>query len=263
MNKISGGGARRKSIFDSVRALFGRKFNQSDVGRIDRAIDRAESGQDGGSNSQRLGKLSEQYESGGRGPGTVSTGRGDPGGVSYGIYQLASRTGTAAKFAVGEGARWASELGAGPPGSREFSESWRRIAAREPEAFAQAQHAFIERTHYRPAVDAVRRRTGLDLDVRHAAVRDATWSVSVQHGGAAAILVDAVEQTDFEYARTAPIYDRKLVEAIYAKRTAYVLGVAKRSGAGARRTLQSITRNRYPAELAGALAMFPPAGANA
>ncbi|CCH48492.1 protein of unknown function [Pseudodesulfovibrio piezophilus C1TLV30] len=38
-----------------------------------------------------LGKLSEKYETGGRGAGTVSTGKGDPGGVSYGLYQMTSK----------------------------------------------------------------------------------------------------------------------------------------------------------------------------
>jgi hypothetical protein len=33
-----------------------------------------------------LGMTSSRYESGGRGAGTVSTGRGDHGGVSYGTY---------------------------------------------------------------------------------------------------------------------------------------------------------------------------------
>ena len=45
-----------------------------------------------------LGHLSEKYESSGRGPATVSTGEGDPGGVSYGSYQLASKIGRADEF---------------------------------------------------------------------------------------------------------------------------------------------------------------------
>jgi hypothetical protein len=40
-----------------------------------------------------LGKASERYESGGRGPGVVSTGKGDYGGASYGCYQLSSNLG--------------------------------------------------------------------------------------------------------------------------------------------------------------------------
>lgn len=40
-----------------------------------------------------LGKTSEHYESGGRGPGVVSSGKGDHGGVSYGKYQFSSKMG--------------------------------------------------------------------------------------------------------------------------------------------------------------------------
>jgi hypothetical protein len=132
------------------------------------------------------------------------------------------------------------------------------VRAREPEAFAEAQHAFIARTHYGPAVGAVRQRTGLDLDARHPAVRDAAWSVAVQHGGASAILAAAVARADAACGRGDPAYDRALVEAIYAERTVYVLRLAARAGLGSaqERTLQSITRARYPAELAAALAML-------
>lgn len=104
----------------------------------------------------------------------------------------------------------------------------------------------------------MRQRSGLDLDTRHPAVRDATWSVAVQHGGAAGILVTAIAAADAAQARDAAGYDRALVEAIYATRSAYVLRVAARAGLGTAqgRVLQSVTRNRYPAELAAALAMF-------
>src|ERR1044072_9394224 len=46
--------------------------------------------------AKELGSLSSKYETSGRGPGTVSTGSGDPGGVSYGSYQIATQTGTVA-----------------------------------------------------------------------------------------------------------------------------------------------------------------------
>jgi len=72
--------------------------------------------------------------------GTVSGGQSDPGGVSYGTYQLASKTGTAAAFVANEGRRWAALL-PGVPGSAEFSAGWRDVAQREPEAFGEAQHA--------------------------------------------------------------------------------------------------------------------------
>ena len=255
----------RKPIFDAVRLLIGRGFTHAEIRALDRAIDEAlaDGAMDAEPPQRRLGSLSERFESGGRGPGAVSSGRGDPGGVSYGIYQLSSRTGSVAAFLAGEGAAWRAELAGRQPGSTAFTAAWQAIAAREPEAFAAAQHAFIERTHYRPAVERVAGSTGLDLDSRHAAVRDAAWSVAVQHGAAARILGDAIADADALMDRAAPGYDRALVEAIYARRSAYVQDVAARSAAPARRTFEAITRQRYPAELAAALAMFAEAPAPA
>lgn len=250
----------RKDIFDEVRRMIGRGFTGSEVSRLDSAIDAAVAGAapaaDAGGDTPMLGALSARFESGGRGPGAVSGGQGDPGGVSYGIYQLASRTGTAGRFMQAEGSAWARDFGDAAPGSAAFSRAWRAVASRDGAAFAEAQHAFIERTHYRPAVRSVRRQTTLNLDSRHQAVRDATWSVAVQHGGAARILITAVGQADAAAQRGDAAYDSGLIRAIYAARTAYVLRVADRCKGAAAATLQSITRNRYPAELAAALKML-------
>jgi hypothetical protein len=104
----------------------------------------------------------------------------------------------------------------------------------------------------------VGQRTGLDLDACHPAVRDAAWSVAVQHGGATTILAAAVGDADASPGRSAAAYDRALVEAIYAERGAYVLRIAARAGLASAqgRMLQSIVHDRYPAERAAALAMF-------
>jgi len=244
----------KKAIFDAVRAMLGRGFTQSEVDLLDRVIDERE----GGVPSPRLGALSERFESGGRGPGAVSSGKGDPGGVSYGIWQLSSRACTAAAFVAAEGARWRADFAGAAPGTSAFTAAWQAIATQEPSAFAEAQHMFIERTHYRPAVASVGQRTGLKLDARHPAVRDAAWSVAVQHGGAAGILAAAVVRADAAPGRAEAGYDRALIDAIYAERSAYVLRVAARAGLASAqgRMLQSIVRSRYPAELAAALAMF-------
>lgn len=198
-----------------------------------------------------LGKLSEQFESGGRGPGTVSSGKADPGGVSYGLYQLASKTGTLTDFLTREGDRWRPELTkGGKPGTAGFSAVWKAIAAREPGKFAEAQHAYIERTHYRPAVAGVRKETGLDLDSRAQAVRDATWSVAVQHGGAIRILSDAVR------AAGAGASDAELIDAIYDRRSDYVRSVAERYTGTTRAALLSVVNSRYPDERRAAHAML-------
>lgn len=260
----------RKPIFDAVRRMLGRGFEQSEVEALDLACDLAEArvGQpdpapaaaevSAAKAAHRLGSLSEEYESGGRGPGTVSGGHNDAGGVSYGVYQLASKTGTCAAFVKAEGKPWAGKFGVDKPGSPAFSAAWKVIAQAEPDMFRDAQHAFIERTHYRPVIKTVHDRKGLDLDGRSHAVRDAAWSCAVQHGGAATILIDAVDRTDAQAHRSDAGYDRKLVEAIYDRRIDYVLGVAKnpKLPAGTRQQLVSITKNRYAKERAKALEML-------
>src|SRR6478736_3004866 len=76
-----------------------------------------------------LGKLSEKYESGNRGPGTVSTGKGDPGGVSYGTYQLASKVGRADAFVK----RYYPDTFKGlKGGTDEFTQRWKELAAKDP-----------------------------------------------------------------------------------------------------------------------------------
>ncbi len=68
----------------------------------------------------------------------------DPGGVSYGLYQLASKTGSCAAFMRNEGAAAAR--------FRRQRAGWRGLLRRleavagEPKDFGLAQHAFIERT---------------------------------------------------------------------------------------------------------------------
>lgn len=236
----------RKPVFDAVRAMLGRAFTPADVRALDAAIDRAEGKEP---LAHKLGGLSAEYESGGRGPSTVSGGQGDPGGVSYGTYQIASKTGTASLFVETEGARW-PQLRTAAPGTVSFSNMWRAIAAAEPEAFDAAQHRFIERTHYLPTVAGVLKLTGVDLDARSNAVRDAVWSVSVQHGKASQILADALERAG------KGADDAALLRAIYARRSDYVTAVAMGSSGASRNTLLSVVKNRYPAELRNALAML-------
>lgn len=203
-----------------------------------------------------LGSLSERYESGGKGPGTVSSGENDPGGVSYGTYQLATKTGTLKAFLEKEGAPWLGKFGANQPGSKPFSDMWKAIAAKQSDEFGRAQHAFIERTHYRPPVEDVLKKTGLDLDKRCDAVRDVCWSVGVQHGRAAVILNEAVRAAKASTPETDPNFDRCLIEEIYLSRDRYVRGVARTLPAKQKATLISICENRYPDERARALAML-------
>jgi LysM repeat protein len=176
-----------------------------------------------------LGSLSSKYETGGRGPGTVSSGLGDAGGVSYGSYQMTSRPGggTVARFVAHAAFAWRDRFAGMNPGSPEFSARWRALATEAPEDFFEAQHAFIKRTHFDPLVDKVIAEDGLDVTLRSPALQDVVWSTAVQHGPNTPVVHRAIhklgggaalEPADREC-------DRHLIIAIYAER-------GRRSAAG-------------------------------
>jgi len=126
-----------------------------------------------------LGDSVKSFESGNRGVASVSSGAKDPGGVSYGTYQLSSNAGTLQKFLKSpEGAQFAPEFAGLTPGSAEFSAKWTAIAARDPGGLHQAEKTFIYRTHYQPVV-AKAAEQGFDMN--NPAIQDAVWSGSIQH----------------------------------------------------------------------------------
>jgi hypothetical protein len=205
------------------------------------------------------GALSAKHESSrGGNPGEVSSGIGDAGGISYGKYQLSSSKGTALKFVESpEAARWSRDFKDLVPGTQKFSEKWREVAARERDLFGAAQDSYIGRTHYDAAVGGVLRSKGLNLDASSEAVRQVTWSVAVQHGGAVTILRDAIDQTDFRLKRSEAGYQAALINAIYDRRTRWVVALRDKATKEGRRadasTFTNILTNRFPAERADAL----------
>lgn len=214
-----------------------------------------------------IGSLSAHYETSGRGPGTVSHGRGDHGGVSYGSYQLSTTAGRPQEFLANEGAGWAAEFAGQQPGTAAFSQTWRDIAAREPDVFQQAQHDYIERTHYDSQAARVETRStvtaadgsvttsGVDLDQHSRALQNVGWSSAVQHGPDSNIVANAVRDV-----RAAGIqewdagFDRATINAVYDER-----GRRDRNGelahfSSSSAGVQQGVADRFVAERADALA---------
>ena len=163
-----------------------------------------------------LGELSAKYETGGRGPGVVSTGSGDPGGVSYGSYQMATKMGTVARFVAQAGFKWASDFKGLAPGTAPFTACWKRIAANETAAFQNAQHAFIKKSHYDLLAAKILADDGFDVNKRSRALQDVVWSTAVQHGGASTMVHKALANVKAK--PTDPDFDKQLISAIYAER---------------------------------------------
>jgi len=162
--------------------------------------------------SGELGSVSAKYESGGRGVDTVSSGRGDPGGVSYGAHQLASKTGTMAAYLKSqEGQKYAGEFAGLTPGSPEFNAAYRKVAQQDSAGFAESQKAFITRTHYQPVAEHAQK---LGYDTSDRRVQEALYSMSVQHGGAKKI-ISAAGSGQGKSAE-------EQVKSLYAQRSQYV-----------------------------------------
>ena len=163
-----------------------------------------------------LGKLSAKYETGGRGPGVVSTGSGDFGGVSYGSYQMATKTGTVAQFVSAADFPWRTSFQGLQAGSPAFTAKWKEIAASEPDRFQECQHAYIKKTHFDVLCAQTLSENGLDITKRSPALQDVVWSTAVQHGGKCAIIRKAL--STLSVSSSDPDFDRQLILAIYGER---------------------------------------------
>jgi len=145
----------------------------------------------------------------------VSGGVGDAGGVSYGKYQLSSKTGTMAAFLRSkEAEKYEGRFDGLEPGSEEFSVAYQKVAQEDPEGFAKAQREFIKRTHFDPVVNHAKAKW---IDVNDPAIQEALWSQSVQHSGKGnREIIDRAMERVGEGAT-----NKEVINALYDARTEY------------------------------------------
>jgi len=208
--------------------------------------------------ADELGILSAKYETGGRGPGTVSSGAGDPGGVSYGSYQMATKTGTVKSFVTQSSFPWRQDFQNLAPGTADFSACWKRIATNQTDAFQKCQHEYIKQTHYDRLVAKILSEDSLDVNTRSSALQNAVWSTAVQHGPGTPIVHRACGNVSSK--PTDPQYDEQLIRAIYAER-----GRKKPDGnlayfGKSSPSVQTGVANRFKYECQDALAMLAKEG---
>jgi len=171
-----------------------------------------------------LGDLSAKYESSGD-PGSVSSGYQDPGGKSYGAYQLSSNAGSLQSFLNwmcnsddDVTRQYGNALAEYELVSDEFDDKWRQIAMIDSETFLKQQHDYIEYAYYFPAVEALRENM-FDVDKHNPIMADVVWSRSVQYGNGQIVemFIDAVKSLGYPNLSYVddPAYDAKMIEAIY------------------------------------------------
>lgn len=158
-----------------------------------------------------LGLTSERYETSGRGPSTISSGIDDPGGMSYGSYQLSSSKGTLKEYL--DKSAYSDDFKRLTPTSSSFNMKWRELANSDPK-FGEEQHDFIKVTHYDKQVERLK-ADGLDLTSRGASVKDALWSTSVQYRGfTKGIFEKGLTETFGEKYKLSDLSDKDIVIAV-------------------------------------------------
>src|SRR5712692_2415875 len=136
---------------------------------------------------QPTGRLSSQNESSGN-PGAISYDQ--PGGWSYGSYQIATVPGTFAAFL--EFARHTSPdtyaaldqaggLQGATVGTAQFKAAWQKLAQDDRQAFARLQYGYIVESHYGAAVRALD-QAGYPLEDRSQALAEVIFSLAVAAG---------------------------------------------------------------------------------
>ena len=192
-----------------------RQINRNDMHKmVDKAV---------------TGSLSARFESGDDGIAAIGYDR--HGGTSYGKYQLSSQAGTMdqfVKFLRKESPALAKRLAAAGPAntggrSGAMPTTWKKIAEENPVMFETLQERFIHESHYKPAIEAISQRTGLEPSKMSTALQEVLWSTAVQHGpsGAARIFSRAVEQVGKKnnLAPGSDEFDKHMIEKVYAMRS--------------------------------------------
>ncbi|UAW53244.1 hypothetical protein pEaSNUABM30_00126 [Erwinia phage pEa_SNUABM_30] len=186
-----------------------------------------------------LGSVSEQFESGGRGVSTVSTGKGDYGGVSYGKHQLATNNGSMMNFLNSpEGKPFLERFGGLAPGTSQFNSVYKDVANTQGEAFDKAQSDYITRTHYAPLAAKMQNEVGVDLTKRGAGVKELMYSTAVQYGAGTSVISNALQGKDVN-----SMSDDELIKTIQDYKAATTDKYFKSSDAQTRQSVATRAQN--------------------
>lgn len=128
-----------------------------------------------------IGDLAEKYETPNRGVGYISEGNkwGDPGGDSYGAYQIETNKGTMKAY-LNYKDKYTAELRKFVVNSQGFKDKWKELANKDPHGFQQSQFDFIATHSYYPAIADAKNR---GWPVNSFALQSAIFSTSNQSGG--------------------------------------------------------------------------------
>lgn len=200
-----------------------------------------------------LGILSKTFEVGNRGPETI--GKDSTGGFSYGLYQIATKTGTFRNFMKYLGMNFpklaeilddAGGASGALSGTAKFQSTWKGL--KDHKDFVKSQHNFIKKTHYEVLASTLP-KIGLEISDRSFAMKNVVWSISVQHGGSSNVIHNALKSKSVTKIRG--MDDEALFELIYKERSK-----VKKYFSSSTTKVQNAVKVRFANELADAKKML-------
>ena len=194
----------------------------------------------------KLGFISAKYETGGYDGGKVSSGAGDYGGISYGIPQFSTTTGSADKFV-----NWLKQsnpemgkyFGSSKAGTTEFSNAWKQVYSTYGDAFSNAQASYAYDNFVKPLADLAKQKTGVDY-TRSDALKELVFSTAIQFGSGS-LGLSALGNV------SANMSDTDIINASYDKKIANYKSFFKDSSSD----VQESVRNRFANERNDVLAL--------
>lgn len=115
----------------------------------------------------RIGFISGKYESGGYNGGSISSGRGDHGGISYGVPQFSTTTGSADSFVAWlkkSNPQMGQAFGNSRAGTTEFSNAWKKVYSDFGDKFSDVQSQYAYDNFAKPLADLAKQKTGIDYN---------------------------------------------------------------------------------------------------
>lgn len=184
----------------------------------------------------RFGYISAKYETGGWNPGLVSTGEGDYGGISYGLPQFSTTTGSANNFV-----NWLKEVNSEIgelftglyAGTEDFGNAWKKAYEIYGDTFGSLQQEYAYNEIVAPVIEAVQKEYGVDL-TRSPALLEMAYSTANQYG-------DSYPFSDINKNMT----DAEIVSAVYDYKAMNVDRDFRGSSQDARNAIKT---NRIPNE---------------
>lgn len=190
----------------------------------------------GDSESKKLGVISAKYETGGYDGGKVSSGTGDYGGISYGLPQFSTTTGSADKFV-----NWLKQsipkmgkyFGNSRAGSKEFSNAWKQVYSKYGDEFSNVQTSYAYDEFVKPLETLAKQRTGIDY-TRSDALKELLYSTAIQFGSGT-LGLSALGNVNSRMS------DEEIINASYDKKIANYKNFFRSSSAD----VQESVRNRF------------------